>query len=143
MANYKPYSYKQMVMLSVSLEDQIVPGTLEFAIHTLVEERMDVSRFDENYQNNDTGRVAYDPKVLLKVVLFDYSRGLNSSRKIERACLENVTFMALSCGQYPDHSTIATFVSSMKDEIVSLFRDVLLVCEEMGLLGGTFLPWMV
>jgi len=45
MAKYKPYSYKQMVMLSVSLEDQIVPGTLEFAIHTLVEGRMDVSRF--------------------------------------------------------------------------------------------------
>ncbi len=138
MAKYKRYSYKQMVMLPVSLEDQVVPGTLEFAIHTLVEERMDVSRFDEKYQNDDTGRLAYDPKVLLKVVLFGYSRGLNSSRKIERACRENVTFMALACGQCPDHSTIAAFVSSMKDEIVPLFRDVLLVCEEMNLLGGTF-----
>jgi transposase len=138
MAKYKQYSYKQMIMLSVSLEDQIVPGTLEFAIHTLVEERMDVSRFDEKYQNDETGRLAYDPKVLLKVVLFGYSRGLNSSRKIERACRENVTFMALACGQRPDHSTIAAFVSSMQDEIVPLFRDVFLVCEEMGLLGGTF-----
>jgi len=138
MAKYKPYSYKQMVMLSVSLEDQIVPGTLEFAIHMLVEERMDVSRFDEKYQNDETGRLAYDPKVLLKVVLFGYSRGLDSSRKIERACRENVTFMALACEQCPDHSTIAAFISSMKDEIVPLFRDVLLVCEEMGLLGGTF-----
>jgi transposase len=138
MAKYKRYSYKQMVMLSVSLEDQIVPGTLEFAIHTLVEERMDVSRFDEKYQNDETGRLAYDPKVLLKIVLFGYSRGLNSSRKIERACCENVTFMALACGQRPDHSTIAAFVSSMRDEIVPLFRDVLLVCEEMDLLGGTF-----
>jgi len=45
--------------------------------------------------------------------------------------------MALSCGQEPDHSTIAAFVSSMKDEIKPLFRDVLLVCEEMKLLGGT------
>jgi len=112
MAKYKPYSYKQMVMLSVSLEDQIVPGTLEFAIHMLVEERMDVSRFDEKYQNDETGRLAYDPKVLLKVVLFGYSRGLDSSRKIERACRENVTFMALTCGQCPDHSTIAAFISS-------------------------------
>jgi len=75
MAKYKQYSYKQVVMLSVSLEDQIVPGTLEFAIHTLVEEPMDVSRFDEKYQNDDTGRLAYDPKVLLKVVFFGYSRG--------------------------------------------------------------------
>jgi transposase len=138
MAKYKQYSYKQMVMLSVSLEDQIVPGTLEFAIHTLVEERMDVSRFDEKYQNDETGRLAYDPKVLLKVVLFGYSRGLNSSRTIERACRENVTFMALACGQRPDHSTIAAFISSMQDEIVPLFRDVLVVCEEMGLLGGSF-----
>ncbi|NIS71547.1 MAG: IS1182 family transposase [Proteobacteria bacterium] len=138
MAKYKQYTYKQMVMVSVSLEDQIVPGTFEFAIHTLVEERMDVSRFDEKYQNDETGRLAYDPKVLLKVVLFGYSRGLNSSRKIERACRENVTFMALACGQRPDHSTIAAFISSMQDEIVPLFRDVLLVCEEMGLLGGTF-----
>jgi transposase len=138
MAKYKQYTYRQMVMLPVSLEDQIVPGTFEFAIHTLVEERMDVSRFDEQYQNDETGRLAYDPKVLLKIVLFGYSRGLNSSRKIERACRENVTFMALACGQRPDHSTIAAFISSMKDEIVPLFRDVLLVCEEMGLLGGTF-----
>jgi hypothetical protein len=45
--------------------------------------------------------------------------------------------MALGCGQQPDHSTIAAFVSSMKDEILPLFRDVLLVCEEKSLLGGT------
>src|SRR5208337_391687 len=89
------------------------------------------------YRNDDTGRRAYDPRILLKVVLLGYSRGLISSRKIEQACRENVVFMALSSGQYPDHSTIATFVASMKDEILPLFRDVLLVCEEMELLGGT------
>jgi hypothetical protein len=49
-----------------------------------------------------------------------------------------VVFIALACGQQPDHSTIATFVSSMKVEILPLFRDVLLVCHEMDLLGGTF-----
>ncbi|RPJ33297.1 MAG: IS1182 family transposase, partial [Deltaproteobacteria bacterium] len=63
--------------------------------------------------------------------------GLISSRKMEQACRENVTFMALTCGQRPDHSTIAAFVSSMQEEIKVLFRDVLLVCEESGLLGGT------
>jgi hypothetical protein len=45
--------------------------------------------------------------------------------------------MALACGMTPDHSTIAAFISSMKEVIVSLFRDILLVCEEQGLLGGT------
>jgi transposase len=71
------------------------------------------------------------------MVLLAYSRGLLSSRKIEQACRENVVFVALDCGQLPDHSTVAAFVSSMKAEILPLFRDVLLVCEEMNLLGGT------
>jgi transposase len=138
MAKYKKDEFDQMVMLPVSLEDQLVPGTLEFAIHTLVETRMDLSRFEARYTNDETGRSAYDPKILLKIVLFGYSRGMMSSRRIEWACRKNVTFIALSGGQHPDHSTIAAFVSSMKDEILPLFRDVLLVCEEMDLLGGTF-----
>ena len=74
----------------------------------------------------------------MKIVLLGYARGLISSRKIEQACRENVVFIALACGQQPDHRTIAAFVSSMKDEILPLFGDVLLVCQEMDLLGGTF-----
>jgi transposase len=138
MAKYKRYDYKQSLMIPVSLEDQLIPGTLEFAIHTLVESRMDMSVFDVNYQNDEMGRSAYDPAILLKVVLLGYSRGLISSRAIERACSENVLFMAMSCNQRPDHSTIAAFVSSMKDQILALFCDILLVCEQENLLGGTF-----
>jgi len=138
MAKFKRYDYSQDVFIAVSLEDQLKPGTLEFAIHYLVEERVDTSIFDDRYNNDEIGRWAYDPKILLKIVLFGYSQGFISSRKIERACRKDVTFMALSCLQYPDHSTIAAFVSSMKYEILPLFGDVLLVCEEEGLLGGTF-----
>jgi transposase len=138
MAKYKRYDYKQSLMIAVSLEEQLVPGTLEFAIHTLVDRRMDMSVFDDNYQNDESGRSAYDPKILLKVVLLGYSRGLTSSRQIERACCENVLFMAMSCNQRPDHSTIAAFVSSMKEQIKPLFRDILLVCDQEGLLGGSF-----
>ncbi len=137
MAKYKSYNYSQTVMLPVSLEDQLTPGTLEFAINTLVEERMDMTRFDGKFKNDETGCKAYNPKILLKIILLAYSRGIVHSRKIERECKRNVTFMALSCRQEPDHSTIAAFVSGLKDEIKPLFRDVLLVCEEMQLLGGT------
>jgi transposase len=137
MAKYKIYDYSQSLLIPVSLEDQLMPGTLEFAIHILVERRMDMSVFDVKYQNDETGCRAYDPKILLKVVLLAYSRGLISSRQIERACCENVTFMAVSCNQRPDHSTIAAFVSSMKDQILPLFCDILLVCEQENLLGGT------
>jgi len=138
MAKFKASDYRQRVFLPVSLEDQLMPGTLEFAIHTLAETRLDMSGFEQKYRNDATGRTAYAPKILLKIVLLGYARGMVSSRKIEQACRENVVFIALACGQQPDHSTIAPFVSSMKDEILPLFLDVLLVCQEMDLLGGTF-----
>ena len=56
MAKYKHYDYNQSVLIPISLEDQIIPGTLEFAIHTLVDERIDASIFDERYRNDETGR---------------------------------------------------------------------------------------
>ncbi|MBN1893411.1 IS1182 family transposase [bacterium] len=137
MARYKPYDYNQLMMVPVSLADQLVPGTLEYAIHHVVEERLDLSIFDQRYDNDETGRRAIAPKVLIKIVLFGYSRGLTSSRSLEQACRENVTFMALTCGQKPDHSTIATFVSTMGQEVEALFTQVLMICDEDGLLGGT------
>jgi transposase len=97
MARYKDYSYNQMMMVPVSLADQLVPGTLEYAIHHVVEERLDLSIFEERYKNDETGRKAIDPKVLIKIILFGYSRGMISSRSLERACNENITFMALAC----------------------------------------------
>jgi hypothetical protein len=66
MAKYKSYNYSRTVMLPVSLEDQLMSSTIEFAIHTLVESEMDMSRFDDRYKNDETGCKAYDPKVLLK-----------------------------------------------------------------------------
>jgi len=137
MARYRQYDYDQMIMVPVSLEDQLIPGTLEYAIHHVVEERLDLSLFEDRYCNDETGRKAIDPKVLLKIVLFGYSRGLISSRTLERACKENITFIALCCGQKPDHSTIAAFVSTLDSEIETLFTKVLLICDEEGLLGGT------
>ncbi len=140
MARYKPYDYSQMMMVPVSLSEQLEPGTLEHTIHYVVEERLNLSSFDQVYKNEETGRPAYNPRVLLKVVLLGYSRGKLSSRKLEAACRENVIFMALCCGQIPDHSTIAGFVSGMGEErIGQLFTQVLLVCEEEGLLSGTHL----
>ena len=137
MARYKKYNYSQMVMLPVSLENQLMEGTLEHTIHEVVETKIDTSVFSDKYNNDETGSPAYDPKILLKLVLLAYSRGLIGTRKIEKACRENITFMALSCGMSPDHSTISHFVTSMKDEIISIFRDVLLYCEDKNLLGGS------
>ena len=108
----------------------------QFAIHYLVDNEIDLSGFESRFRNDEEGRPGYDPRILLKVILTGYSRGIVHSRKLERACRENVIFMAMACGQTPDHSTLAHFVSSMQDLILTVFRDILLVCEKEGLLGA-------
>ena len=137
MAKFKPLNENQLVMLPISLQDQLVEGTLEHTISELVERHLDLSVFDARYKNDETGAAAIHPKILLKVILLAYARGMISSRQIERACQENILFIALSYGYAPDHSTIAQFISSMQSEIQTLFSNTLLVCEELGLLEGT------
>jgi len=134
-ARYKSYSYAQGKFIPVHFEKQIIPGTFEYSLNYLIDHKLDLSIFDERYRNEETGATAYDPKILLKIILFAYSRGIVSSRRIAQACEENIIFMALSCDTKPHFTTIADFVSTMDKEITRLFREVLLVCDDMGLIG--------
>ena len=72
-------------------------------------------------------------------MFFGYSRGLTSSRSLELACKESIIFIALACNHQSGQSTIAAFISSIDKEVESLFTNILLVCEEGGLLGGPHL----
>jgi transposase len=135
MARYKHYDYGQMKMLPISFERQILAGTFEHTLNRLIDEEFDLSVFEARYQNDETGAPAYDPAILLKIILLAYARGVTSSRRIERLCRENVVFMALSADSSPHFTTIADFVASLEREIVSMYRDVLLVCDELGLIG--------
>ena len=83
-------------LLAVDLSRQLLPGTFEHALNHLLDHAIDLSHFDARFQNDVTGAPAYPPALLLKVVLFAYSQGIVSSRQIERACQEHVTFIALS-----------------------------------------------
>lgn len=135
MARYKPVDPHLSKMLPVRFADQILPGTFEYAVNWLVDHEIDLTVFDARYRNDETGASAYHPSVLLKVVLLGYARGLVSSRAIARACRENVVFMALSGDSAPHFTTIASFISKLSVETTAVFRDVLLVCDEQGLIG--------
>ena len=135
MARYKPYDLRQDKLIQVRYADQIVPGWFEYTLDRIVEEHLDLSVFDRFYSNDETGRAAYDPKVLLKVVLYAYSKGIVTSRQIEHACCKNVVFMALSADTRPHFTTIAGFVTDLEKVIVELFANVLLYCDELGLIG--------
>jgi len=135
MAKYKKYSYDQARFIPIHFDKQILPGTFEYSLSYLIDNEIDLSLFDSRYNNDETGAPAYDPAILLKIVLYAYSRGIVSSRKIARCCQENIIFMALSADTRPHFTTIADFVSSIENEALGLFRDVLLICDEMKLIG--------
>lgn len=134
MARYKPID-RNSRLLPVVLSEQIEPGTFEFALDHLVDHELDLSALDARFSNDETGASAYDPRVMLKIVLLAYSRGLISSRRIEAACLHNVQFIAISGDSQPSYTHIAKFVRELGDDIQALFTQVLLTCDRLGLIG--------
>jgi transposase len=109
MARYKKYSHEQGMLIPVSFHEQIVPGSFEFALHHIIENEMDLSVFDGRYHNDETGTPAFDPGIMLKIILYAYSLGITSSRQIEALCRSNIVFMALSADSRPHFTTIADF----------------------------------
>ncbi|MGE5166830.1 MAG: IS1182 family transposase [Sphingobacteriales bacterium] len=134
MARYKHIDTSPR-FIAVDLERQLLPGTFEHALHHLIDSGLDLSSLDARYRNDLAGAPAYPPGMLLKVVLFAYSQGIVSSRGIERACREHVTFIALSGDSAPHFTTLAAFVSRLGDDIARLFGQVLYLCDRQGLIG--------
>jgi len=135
MARYKEYDYSQGKFIPIHFDKQILPGTFEYTLHYLIDNEIDLSVFDLRYRNDETGAPAYDPAILLKIILYAYSRGITSSRKIAQCCKENVIFMALSADTQPHFTTIADFISTLNEESIRLFLEVLMICDEMDLIG--------
>jgi transposase len=127
MARYKEYDYSQGKFIPIHFDKQILPGTFEYSLHYLIDNEIDLSIFDLRYRNDEIGAPAYDPSILLKIILYAYSRGITSSRKIARSCEENIIFMALSADTRPHFTTIADFISTSGQEIIHLFLEVLKV----------------
>ena len=89
-------------------------------------------------KNDETGRSAYNPKILCKGSFVRLFTGIiNLSQNRARLLGECDVYGTFRVTSRPDHSTIAAFVTSMKDQILPLFCDILLVCEQENLLGGT------
>jgi len=135
MAGYRAYSYEQSKFISIYFDEQLIPGTFEYALNHIVDHELDLYMFLDRYKNDDTGAPAFDPAILLKIIFFAYSHGITSSRKIEAACQNNILFKALSADTVPHFTTIANFISTMEQEITPLFRNVLLIYDEMDLIG--------
>jgi transposase len=98
-----------------------------------VVEQIDLSAFRRSYRADGHGRAAYDPALMVGLLLYAYCTGLRSSRVIERRCVEDVSFRVLAGGLFPDHVTIARFRSRHAQALAGVFVDSLRLCAEAGL----------
>ncbi|MFQ3280936.1 transposase [Reinekea sp.] len=136
MPKFIPNDFNQSSIVVINYRDQLQSGTFEHAIHYLIHSKLDLTIFDDLYSNDDGGCPAYDPAILLSIILFAYSKGITSSREIQWCCETNIIFKALSCDTVPHFTTIAAFVSRYPKKITDLFEQLLLICHEEGLLGN-------
>ena len=82
MPNFIKYDHNQTSMVVINYQDQLQPGTFEYAVHHLIHNKIDCSVFYPKVKNDETGRPAYDPAILLSIILFAYSKGITSIREI-------------------------------------------------------------
>ena len=94
MPRFIPYDPNQSKMVVINYADQLRPGTFEFAINHIIDHKLDLTIFHPRYQNEEGGRPAYDPAILLKVILFAYAKGITSSHEIQWCCETNIIFKA-------------------------------------------------
>jgi transposase len=85
------------------------------------------------YREDGHGRAAYEPSVMIALLLYCWARGTRSSRAIERACVEDVACRAIAAHQRPDHATIARFAERHETALAGLFGEVLGLCADAGL----------
>jgi transposase len=124
----------QLLLMPPSLVEWLPEDHLVWTVLGAVDQ-MDLERFREGYRLGGTGRAPYDPAMLVALLLYAYARGNRSSRRIERACWEDVAYKVITSMRVPDHSTIAEFRRRHEAEIAQLFDDVLGLCTEAGLVS--------
>jgi transposase len=95
---------------------------------------MDLAAFYRAYRADGHGRAAFDPAMMVAVLLYAYARGTRSSRAIERACQEDVACRVIAANEVPDHTTLARFRQRHQDALSGVFGAVLELCGQAGLL---------
>ena len=114
------------------LRDWLAEGHLVWFVIDAVEQ-MDVAAFYAAYRRDGLGRPAYEPSMMVALVLYAYARGVRSARAIERACEEDIAFRVIAAQLKPDHATIARFVERHEQALAGLFGSVLALCAQAGM----------
>ncbi len=131
---FRVYDPHQILLLPPSIDDWLPEGHLARFVSELVEEVLDLEPFLAVF-TEARGFPPYDPRLMLKLVLYGYTTGVRSSRGIEKRCHDDVALRFLAANQAPDFRSIARFRRRHLDALAGLFVEVLALCQQAGVVG--------
>jgi transposase len=130
MSRFFPYDPNQAYLLPPNVKDVLGSEHLCFRLHAMIEQ-LDVSQFEDAYAAE--GRLAYPPRMMLKVWLYAFCLGVNSTRRLERRIREDLAFRYLAGGLLPDHKTLSEFLRQHRRAINDVFTQILQMARRAGL----------
>jgi transposase len=132
--NFLTCDRDQELLLPPSLREWLPEDHLAWFVLDAVEE-IDLSAFYGAYREDGWGRAAFEPQMMVALLLYAYAVGERSSRRIERRCREDVAFRVITANQTPDHATIARFRARHEQALANTFSQVLALCARAGLVS--------
>ncbi len=135
---YKHGDRNQLTMFPSSIEEY-VPDDSPVRAYDAIVDAFDFQELGVEINDNRVGNSAYYPKTMLKLLVYGYSYGVKSSRKLERACHDNLSFIWLMEGLKPDHKTICEFRRNNIEALKCVLKQTVRVCMKLDLVNGNVL----
>ena len=132
--NFLPCDRDQELLLPPSLREWLPEDHLAWFVLDAVDE-IDLSAFSGAYREAGWGRAAFEPQMMVALLLYAYAVGERSSRGIERRCREDVAFRVITANRSPDHATIARFRARHEQALAGTFTQVLALCAQAGVVS--------
>ncbi len=129
---FRPFDPDQVLLLPPSLDDWLPAEHLARFVAELVDEHLDLSRISAAYTEG-RGAPPFDPRLMVRLLIYGYTTGVRSSRAIERRCVDDVPFRWLACGAAPDYRSIARFRKRHLSALAQLFLQALKLCQAAGM----------
>src|SRR3954452_2362943 len=131
---FRPYDQGQVLLMAPSIQDWVPEGHLARFVSDLVDEALDLSAIYAAYEE-ERGFPPYDPRLMVKLLVYGYATGTPSSRKLEERTYTDVAVRFLCADQHPDFRPIARFRKRHLDALAELFVQALRLCARAGLVG--------
>ena len=131
---FRPYQPKQLLMLPPDLGEWVPEGHLAHRVSELVD-GLELGAFYRPYEEDGRRNSPYEPRMMVKVLIYAYATGVFSSRKIAKKLEEDVAFRMLAAGNFPQHRTLCEFRRRHLKDFKRLFVQVVVLAREMGMVG--------